>query len=361
MKLLSIVGARPQFIKLAAVARALATRAGVEHCIVHTGQHYDQGMSEVFFEEMDIPRPDLNLGVQAAGQGAMTGRMLEALEPVLVSQRPDAVIVYGDTNSTLAGALAAAKLHLPVAHVEAGLRSYNRRMPEEINRVLADHVSDWLLCPTRQAVANLEKEGIAADRVRQVGDVMLDAVRHYGRRAEVSDAMQDIARRYPAGLRLATLHRAENTDDPARLARLFCALEALAEHGAVVMPLHPRTRQAIARAAIVPRRVEVTEPVGYFRMLALLQSCRTVLTDSGGLQKEAYFFGKPCVTLRDETEWVELVECGWNRIAGSDSASIIAAVDDYDRAPPMASGSEALYGAGDAAAKIASALLEGDR
>jgi UDP-GlcNAc3NAcA epimerase len=365
MKLLSIVGARPQFVKLAALARAFSLHGAIEHRIVHTGQHYDEGMSDVFFEEMDIPRPDVNLGIHAGAQGEMTGRMLQAIEPVLQREQPDVVIVYGDTNSTLAGALAAAKLHLRVAHVEAGLRSYNRRMPEEINRVLTDHLADPLLCPTEQSVANLAMEGIAGSRVRLVGDVMLDVLLHYSRRAEVAEHAAAIAARYPDGFRLATLHRAENTDDPARLRRLFVALEALAADCPVVMPLHPRTRQAIAAAGLGSAsgtaRLDAThlhliEPVGYFRMLALLRSCRMVLTDSGGLQKEAYFCGKPCVTLRDETEWVELVDAGWNCLAGDDPERIRGAVASFESTPPPTP-TRAPYGTGDASARIADALL----
>jgi UDP-GlcNAc3NAcA epimerase len=361
MKLVSVVGARPQFIKLAVLARALQAQesAGldVRHRIVHTGQHYDVDMSAVFFKEMEIPPPHLNLGVQASGHGAMTGKMLQALEPVLAAEDPDIVIVYGDTNSTLAGALAAAKLALPVAHVEAGLRSYNRRMPEEINRILSDHVADLLFCPTRQAVENLRREGFADDKIHQVGDVMLDAVLHYGGKPEVLNATAELRRRYPQGFRLATVHRAENTDDVERLAGIFAGLERLAEEDAVVIPLHPRTRQALKRAGIVPRGIDIVEPVGYFEMLALLKSCRAVLTDSGGLQKEAYFFGKPCITLRDETEWVELVACGSSRLAGADSGRIVAAVQELERTARHVP--QPLYGEGDAGVRIAELLMRG--
>jgi UDP-N-acetylglucosamine 2-epimerase len=309
VKLVSVVGARPQFIKAAAVSRALRPRH--QELLVHTGQHYDYQMSGVFFDGLEIPLPDVNLGVGSGSHAVQTGAMLQGLEDVLSSERPDCVVVYGDTNSTLAGALAASKLGIPVAHVEAGLRSFNRRMPEEINRVVVDHLSDLLLCPSETAVRHLANEGLTRN-VCVVGDVMLDVMNW---------ARQRVAERPPEALRalgitkgshlLATVHRSENTDDEARLTRILTAFNELEER--VVFPVHPRTRKAIDRLDVrVKPHVDLIEPVGYLEMVALTEAARMVLTDSGGLQKEAYWLGVPCVTLRDETEWVETVAAGWN-------------------------------------------------
>lgn len=313
IRLLSVVGARPQFIKAAAVSRAIGARPELVEVMVHTGQHFDPEMSDVFFEELGIPAPAHHLGIHGGGHGEMTGRMLEALERVMTEVRPAAVIVYGDTNSTLAGALAAAKLHLPVAHVEAGLRSFNRRMPEEVNRVLADHVSALLFCPTATAVGNLVREGIA-EGVHNVGDVMYDATLFAAAAARERSAILGRLGLRPKGYAVATLHRAENTDDAAALARAVAYLEAEAARRPVVLPLHPRTRAALARNALSLAAVRTVAPLGYLDMHRLLQDAELVLTDSGGLQKEAYFHRVPCVTLRDETEWVETVEHGWNRL-----------------------------------------------
>jgi UDP-GlcNAc3NAcA epimerase len=355
MRIVTIVGARPQFIKAAVVSRAIADAAArgepsFDELIVHTGQHYDDNMSDIFFREMRIPEPAHNLGIGGALHGEMTGRMLAAIEQVLLDAKPGAVLVYGDTNSTLAGAVAAAKLHIPVAHVEAGLRSFNKRMPEEVNRILADHASHWLFCPTAAAVRNLDREGLPADRVFNVGDVMYDAALFYARIGTPSAQTQAIVADCARGYYLATVHRAENTDDRERLGEIMGALDALAERAAVVLPLHPRTAKMLDKFSLAPRHVRVIEPVGYFDMLHLLQRCRGVLTDSGGLQKEAHFFRKPCVTMRDETEWVELVEGGYNALAGADRGRILAALERLEGAEP--DWGARLYGDGDAGGRI---------
>ncbi len=359
-RIVTIVGARPQFIKAAAVSRAVAAAnaAGprVTETLIHTGQHYDANMSKVFFEELRIPSPAANLEVGSGPHGRQTGAMLERIEAVLLEEKPDWVVVYGDTNSTLAGALAAAKLHVRTAHVEAGLRSFNRRMPEEINRVLADHLADLLLCPTRTAVANLAAEGIA-EGVHQVGDVMYDSVLFNSTLAQRSSDV--IAR---LGLErtpfyLATVHRAENTDDPRRLAGI---LEAFARLGRpTILPLHPRTRGVLGeRLEGMGGQVRVIDPAGYLDMLMLERSARLILTDSGGVQKEAYWFGTPCVTLRDQTEWVELVEGGFNRLAGADPEAIAAAVAHFEAAGEglFAGSPQDLYGDGHSAERIVELL-----
>lgn len=315
MKIASVVGARPQFIKTAAVSRALRAIEGVKETLIHTGQHYDANMSSVFFEELEIPHPDYNLGIGSATHGAQTGRMLEAIEGVLLKEKPDWVLVYGDTNSTLAGALAAVKLHIPVAHVEAGLRSFNRRMPEEINRVLTDHASDLLFAPTQTAVENLQREGIPDARIKLVGDVMYDAALYYGAKAERQSRILNALKLEPKGYILATIHRAENTDDPLRLRAIFDSLAEIAHEIKVVLPLHPRTRAALVQASLYDKAAQsicLIEPVGYLDMMMLEKNARLIATDSGGVQKEAFFYHVPCVTLREETEWVELVELGWN-------------------------------------------------
>lgn len=313
LKILTVVGARPQFIKAAPVTRAIAERTDLFEVMVHTGQHFDDDMSEVFFRELGIPAPAHNLGVHGGGHGEMTGRMLEKLERLMLAEKPNRVLVFGDTNSTLAGALAAAKLHIPVAHVEAGLRSFNRAMPEEINRTLTDHLSDLLFCPTGAAVANLAREGIAAG-VHQVGDVMFDATIWAARCARTAPDILERLGLKRGEFALATLHRAENTDHASQLTQIVEFLKAHGNEREVVLPLHPRTRQAAERHGLSLEGIRVLPPVGYLEMAALLDGCTEVLTDSGGLQKEAYFHRKPCVTLRTETEWVETVECGWNRL-----------------------------------------------
>ncbi len=325
MKIVTIVGARPQFIKAAPVSREL--RKQHTEVLVHTGQHYDENMSAVFFRELEIPEPDCNLGIGSGSHGQQTGAMLGGIEAVLIAEQPDWVLVYGDTNSTLAGALAAAKLHIKVAHVEAGLRSFNRRMPEEVNRVLTDHVSDMLFCPTQTAVKNLAREGLTQG-VHLVGDVMHEALLWAAERARTQSVILDRLVLMKKGFLLATVHRAENTDDPVRLRAIVEALVSLDDP--IVFPIHPRTRKALDRLEFptLPSRVKVIEPVGYLDMVHLEQSARTIMTDSGGIQKEAYWLGVPCVTLRDETEWVETVESGWNVLVGADTERIVGAAKE---------------------------------
>jgi UDP-GlcNAc3NAcA epimerase len=309
---LTVVGARPQFVKAAPVSKALR-RAGLRETMVHTGQHFDPAMSERFLDELGLAHPARNLGISGLPHGAMTGRMLEAIEAVICEERPAWVLVYGDTNSTLAGALAAVKQHVPLAHVEAGLRSFNRRMPEEVNRVLTDRISDLLFCPTSVAVENLRHEGIEAG-VHAVGDVMHDSTLLLLDRARRES---DILRRlglHRGEYAVATVHRAENTDEPDRLQRVLDWLEAAARERRIVMPLHPRTASAIRRIGWNPAGITLLVPLGYLDMAMLVNAAAAVFTDSGGLQKEAYFHRVPCVTLRDETEWVETVEAGWNRL-----------------------------------------------
>ena len=311
--IITIVGARPQFVKAAAVSRAMRKSKKLTESIVHTGQHYDANMSDIFFDELGIPSPQYNLSIGSGAHGKQTGQMLASIEDVLVSSRPDAVLVYGDTNSTLAGALAAAKLHIPVVHSEAGLRSFNRRMPEEINRVLTDHISSLLLCPTAAAVANLEREGITKNVVA-IGDVMFDATLFARARAsEKSSVVERLgldARPYA----LLTIHRAENTDDRERFRKMVDFVENFATDRTIVFPIHPRTRPILAELGRSLDNWRVIDPLGYLDLHRVLAGAEIVLTDSGGLQKEAYFHRKPCVTLRDETEWVETIQAGWNRL-----------------------------------------------
>lgn len=354
MKILSIIGARPQFIKASVVSRALASHDGVRECVVHTGQHFDSNMSEIFFQQLGIPHPNHMLDIHSGSHGDMTGRMLIAIEQVILSERPDRVLVYGDTNSTLAGALAAAKLHIPVAHVESGLRSFNLRMPEEINRVLTDQVSDLLFCPTDMAVRNLQDEGFDRKpcRILQLGDVMQDAALLFA-----TQAVPVVGITPGESFILATLHRAENTDDSRRLAAIVRALNSLHERVApVVLPLHPRTRKALAMTGI-SLNVTVLEPLGYLQMIWLLQHCGLVITDSGGLQKEAFFFGKTCVTLRDQTEWVELTHCGANRLVGADEVAIVAVA--RQSLGQVVHDPDHLYGGGRAAERVAAVLCDG--
>jgi len=312
MRILTIVGARPQFVKAAAVSKALAAQ-GIDEIMVHSGQHYDPQMSDIFFSELEMLSPAYNLGIHGANHGAMTGRMLAGVEEIILKEKPDWVLVYGDTNSTLAGALAAAKLHVPVAHVEAGLRSFNRKMPEEINRILSDHVSSLLFCPTRLSVENLKNEGIVSG-VQMVGDVMMDATLAAMKIAQTKSHILEKLSLCDGEYSLATIHRAENTDDPRQLAAVMRYLEDKARERPVILPLHPRTKAALAREGITPLRVRIIEPVGYLDMQRLLGASAEVFTDSGGLQKEAYFHRKRCTTLRDQTEWVETIENGWNRL-----------------------------------------------
>jgi UDP-GlcNAc3NAcA epimerase len=354
MKLLTVVGARPQFVKAAALSRALDRIEGIEELIVHTGQHFDSNMSEVFFEEMQIPKPAFNLAINSLGHGAMTGRMLEEIEKLILSEKPNMVLVYGDTNSTIAGALAAKKLHVAVGHVEAGLRSFNMAMPEEVNRILTDRISDHLFCPTDTAINNLKKEGYdnIDCHVHRTGDVMQDAAIYYAQFVEEkSHALKD--NNITDDIALVTIHRAENTDDPERLNAIVNALNHIQKKLRVVCPLHPRTRKIMDKLKLIPE-FDLIDPVGYFDMIALLQRSKVVLTDSGGLQKEAFFFNSPCVTMRDQTEWVELVENGFNMIAGADSDQIIAAFNQMIDASPDFSLD--LYGKGKASENIASII-----
>lgn len=356
MRVISIIGARPQFVKAAAICWAVAghrNSGALDHRIIHTGQHYDAAMSDVFFAEMGIPAPNYNLEVGSGSHGAQTGEMMKRLEPVLLEEKPDWLLLYGDTNSTLAGAVVAAKLHLRVAHIEAGLRSFNRRMPEEVNRIVADHLSDLLLCPTSTAIRNLEKEGLA-DRAIMTGDVMYDAALKL--QAEAERRGGPLAERWKKGdFALATIHRAENTDDPKRLTSIMNALECVAaEICPVVLPLHPRTRKTLDSMGWTPRAVEAIPPVSYLEMLLLEGRARLILTDSGGVQKEAYFAQAPCVTLRDETEWVETLENGCNRLAGADAGQILAAARAASGAGPWTNA----YGRGDAGTAILDALSQ---
>lgn len=352
MKILTIVGARPQFIKAATVSRVIQQTPGVEEVLIHTGQHFDKNMSDVFFDEMGIPEPEYNLGISSMSHGAMTGRMLEGIEQILLDEKPDWVLVYGDTNSTLAGALAASKLHIKVAHVEAGLRSFNIRMPEEQNRILTDRISTVLFCPTDVAIDNLHSEGYEGldIRVSKAGDVMYDAALYYGGRAKQPEWISDL--NVHNGFALATVHRAENTDNPDRLREIILAINEVHITTPVILPLHPRTKLIIQKLGL-HLDVHIVEPVGYLEMVYLLKTCDFVLSDSGGVQKEAYYFKKSCFVLRDETEWTELVEHGANKIVGANRQAIVTAaterVSDIDF-------SHELYGAGDAANKIVAYL-----
>lgn len=354
MKIMTIVGARPQFVKAAVVSRVIADTQGVQEVIVHTGQHYDADMSEVFFKEMAIPHPHYNLKVHGMTHGAMTGSIMEKLETVMKAEHPDMVVVYGDTDSTLAGALTAVKMHVPVAHVEAGLRSFNMAMPEEINRILTDRVSSVLFCPTEEAIHNLYKEGYEHFPVHIVrtGDVMYDAAMYYGAGSRAPKG------NIPCNYILCTLHRAENTDSAQVLEDILGAMEHISAHiMPIVCPLHPRTRQKMEQLNydFEQSDIQFMSPVGYFEMLYLLQHTQMVMTDSGGLQKEAYFFGKKCVTMREQTEWVELVQCGCNELGGVGRQSIISAVERMMQASPVFT--QQLYGDGNAGKQIVNYLI----
>lgn len=349
MKIATVVGARPQFIKAASVSRVL--RKTHQEILIHTGQHYDTNMSDIFFDELHIPRPDYHLGIGSGLHGAQTGAILEKVEEVLIRETPDALLVYGDTNSTLAGALAASKLHIPVIHIEAGLRSFNRRMPEEINRVLTDHLSKWLFCPTETAVKNLGAEGIS-EGVYKNGDVMYDAFLYNLELAkEKSNILQTLGLK-PKAYILCTIHRAENTDDPVRLTQILQALAKISLP--IVLPLHPRTRKIIQQLGLnsLLDQVKVIDPVGYLDMITLEAHTLKLVTDSGGVQKEAYFAGVPCITMRDETEWVETVNVGWNILTGADEQKILEAVESFN--PPEARPD--IFGDGHAAEQFVTAL-----
>lgn len=352
MNIITIVGARPQFVKAAVVSREIGKHADIHETIIHTGQHFDPNMSDLFFEEMRIPAPGYNLNINSLSHGAMTGKMLEEIEKVLLDKKTDWVLVYGDTNSTLAGALAAKKLHIKVAHVEAGLRSFNMEMPEEINRILTDRISDILFCPTETAIRNLQNEGFGhfPSRIVLSGDVMLDAAlfyRQYSRPPQL-ELNRDFV--------LATLHRAENTDRPQNLLEIIRALETISREQDVILPLHPRTRAKLEALNYDMRHssIRFIEPVGYLEMIYLLDKCSLVMTDSGGLQKEAFFFRKYCITLRNETEWTELVDHGYNALAGNSYDKIMQAY----REQPHPDFSTLLYGDGHAAKVIVDTLIQ---
>lgn len=358
MKICSVTGARPQFIKAGAVSRAIKQKPRLREVLIHTGQHYDFNMSEVFFREFKLAAPQHNLGVGSGTHGAQTAEMLERLEVVFRQEAPDVVLIYGDTNSTLAGALAAVKLHLPVAHVEAGLRSFNRRMPEEINRVVADAVSDLLLAPTEHAVRQLLQEGHPAERVVLTGDVMYDAALMTAEVARQRSTVMEQHGLTHKSYYLATVHRAENTDDSARLQAIFDALGRVAAHLPVVLPLHPRTRAALSREGIADRLapgIKILDPLGFVDMVRLEMSALAIASDSGGVQKEAFFYGVPCFILRDETEWVELVEAGWNTLVPpGDPAHMAETMLHLERRRPQAISP---YGAGDAAGIVVEQLV----
>jgi len=312
-KILSIVGARPQFVKAGAISRVFSQDDDLQEILVHTGQHFDDNMSEIFFRELDIPAPKYNLGIGGGPQGQMTGRMLEGLEQIMLKEKPDMVLVYGDTNSTLAGALAASKLHIPLIHVEAGLRSFNRKMPEEINRVMADHLSEMLFCPTSVSVTNLASEGIK-NNVFHVGDVMFDATIFAKKQAMQSSNILEKLSLSDKGYNLCTIHRAESTDNEPLFREMISFLEDAGKDKTIIFPLHPRTKNTLKKYDITPQNITLIDPVGYFDIHRLLAGANVVFTDSGGLQKEAYFHEVPCVTMRTETEWVETISSGWNRL-----------------------------------------------
>jgi len=363
LKIVSVVGARPQFIKSGILSRTLRKIPEITEIVIHTGQHYDTNMSQVFFQQLGMPEPDHHLGIGSVQHGAQTGRMLEKIEEVLVRETPNWVLVYGDTNSTLAGALAATKLHIRLAHVEAGLRSFNRQMPEEINRVVADHLSDLLFSPTNVAVENLRKEGIDTARIRLVGDIMYEAALLYGNKAEADSGILEQVGLSHAGYILATIHRAQNTDDPDRLNNICSALCRLATDCPVVFPLHPRTRKMMLQSGLLganSQPIRFLHPVGYLDMVMLEKHARLIITDSGGVQKEAYFYRVPCVTLRDETEWRELVEVGWNRLVPPNNPDVILREirQSLLKKPDQHS---ALYGDGQTAEKICEVLVESSR
>lgn len=316
MKIITVIGARPQFIKAATVSRIIDQYEGITEKIIHTGQHFDQNMSEIFFDELDIPKPDYNLNVNNLNHGSMTGQMLEKIEKVLLNETPEWMLVYGDTNSTLAGALAAQKLHINVAHVEAGLRSYNKKMPEEINRIVTDHISDILFTPTTMAIKNLKKEGISSDKIVPVGDVMYDASLYYAKNLTKEFTVLERYKIQNKKYLLCTVHRAENTDIPERLEAIFKGLEDAAQQIEIIMPLHPRTKIKLESIGfnLKNSRINFINPVGYLDMIVLEKNAKLIVTDSGGIQKEAYFHKVPCLTLRNETEWIELVEKGYNSL-----------------------------------------------
>lgn len=354
MKIVTIIGARPQFIKAGSISREIANRADMEEIVIHTGQHYDSNMSDIFFTQMHITKPDYFLGVGGKSHGAMTGQMIEKIEELLLKESPDWVLLYGDTDSTLAGAIAASKIDTKIAHIEAGLRSYNMKMPEEINRILTDRVSSILFCPTSVAIGNLKKEGYANMNctVLDIGDVMYDGALFYSHMAikpkDVVDSIDSFI--------LATVHRAENTDDPNKLSNIFMALGEIAKKAHIILPLHPRTKKLIKRYNIdLPDKIIIIDPVGYLEMVWLIRNSELIMTDSGGLQKEAFFFEKPCITLRNETEWSELVENRFNVLVGADYTKIVSTYNEFTFNTDF---SQTFYGDGNASKKICDALMQ---
>ena len=314
IKIITVIGARPQFIKASSLSREIAKYNNIEEIIIHTGQHYDANMSDVFFEELEIPKPKYSLGIGGGTHGQNTGRMIEKIEEILIKENPNYLLVYGDTDSTLAGALAATKIHVPVIHIEAGLRSFNKRMPEEINRILTDHCADLLFTPTETASSNLINEGIGKEKIYNVGDIMYDTALYFGNKAEKESKILNklnINNYY-----LVTIHRQENTDDKKRLENIFTGLNKLAIENNVLLPLHPRTKKKLNEfnLNILLDNIIIIEPVGYLDMVMLEKNAKGIITDSGGIQKEAFFYGVPCFTLRDETEWIELVKIGVNKL-----------------------------------------------
>ena len=366
MKILTILGARPQFIKAATVSRAIAekntTHSAIEEVIVHTGQHFDTNMSDVFFDELEIPKPNYRLECGGMGHGCMTGQMLQRIEKIIITEKPNWVLVYGDTNSTLAGALAASKLHIPVVHVEAGLRSFNMAMPEEVNRVLTDRISSYLFCPTDTAVDNLRKEGFPhpsptkkTQKIFQVGDVMYDATLFYRERAREHVSLKQWNLE-DSKFALCTIHRAENTDNPSRLKSIFQALHQISTTLPIILPIHPRTKKILMKSSFAEllSSLNIVDPVSYIESQRLEMGAKVILTDSGGMQKEAFFHKVPCITLRDETEWVETVNSGWNTLAGASTEKILKAIEDI--ITPIDQGP--YYGDGCSASKIIQELLK---
>jgi len=354
MKVLTIIGARPQFIKAAVVSKEIQKHPELSEIVVHTGQHFDKNMSAIFFEQMGIRKADYNLKISSLGHGAMTGRMLEAIESILLKERPEWVLVYGDTNSTLAGALAASKLHIKVAHIEAGLRSFNMKMPEEQNRILTDQLSSVLFCPTSSAIDNLRNENFDNKKARviEVGDVMLDAALEFQGNARCPKMLQNVDLSKP--FVLSTVHRAENTDNETNIKNIISALNQIHEEIPIILPLHPRTKKIIQKLDL-SLNVTVIDPIGYLEMVYLLKKCKLVICDSGGLQKEAYFFEKPCITLREETEWIELVEMGSNILTGANKENILSAYRELKVKNIKRSSLD--YGGGDACARIVKELM----
>jgi UDP-GlcNAc3NAcA epimerase len=352
MKIITVVGARPQFIKAAVVSHAFSEQQNLHEVIVHTGQHYDVNMSDIFFDDLNIPRPDYNLGIGGGSHGQNTGRMIEAIESVLIKEMPDKVLVYGDTDSTLAATLAAVKMHIPIMHVEAGLRSFNKSMPEEINSILTDHASDILFTPTLTAVKNLANEGIVGDKVLNVGDVMYDAAIYYEKKVNNSNGILSKYKLTEKGYILATLHRQESVDDFKRLSNIIAGFSK--SELPIVMPIHPRSKKRLDEFQIeIPRSLKLIEPLGYIDMALLEMNAALIATDSGGVQKEAYFHKVPCITLREETEWTELVDAGWNKLVGANAGLIEEALNST---PQIPDNWMPLYGDGNAANLIVSAI-----